>query len=173
MAISHGIGFGHLGRVDPTVTAAWAAQSLLQADDLPPMLKSTLITTDYVLEHYQGVPFAKAQNLRFELRRQVTAALADVDVLVTPTTARVAFELLDRRAEPGEMAARMADSMGAVSNTMQLDLSGHPALTVPCGTGEHDLPLGLQIVAPHFAEGRCYQVGFAFESALGVMARQG
>ena len=173
MTISHGIGFGHLGRVDPSVTAVWAAQGLRQADDLPPMLKSTLITAAYVLEHYQGVPFAKAQNLRLELRRQVTAALEDVDVLVTPTTARVAFKLLDRHAEPGEMTARMADSMGAVSNTMQLDLTGHPALTVPGGTGEHDLPLGLQIVAPHFSEGRCYQVGFAFESRPWVMARQG
>jgi amidase len=98
------------------------------------------------------------------LRQQVVAALADVDVLVTPTAARVAFELLDRRADPGEMAARMGESMGAVSNTMQLDLSGHPALTVPCGTGEHDLPIGLQIIGAHFAEDRCYQVGFALEA---------
>jgi amidase len=164
MAISHGIGFGHMGRVDPVVTAAWAAQTLLQADDLPPMLKSTLIGTDYVLEHYQGVPIAKAHNLRLELRRQIVSAFSEVDVLVTPTTARVAFELLDRRAEPGEMAARMGESMGAVSNTMQLDLSGHPALTVPCGTGQHDLPVGLQIIGPHFAEDRCYQVGFALEA---------
>jgi amidase len=167
MAISYGVGFGHLGRVDPVVTASWAAQTQLQADDLPSMLKSTLVLTDYLLEHYQAVPFAKAQNLRLQLRRQVMAALAGVDVLVTPTTARVAFELLDRRAKPGEMAARMQESMGAVANTMQLDLSGHPALTVPCGTGEHDLPVGLQIIGPHFGEELCYQVGFAFESALG------
>jgi aspartyl-tRNA(Asn)/glutamyl-tRNA(Gln) amidotransferase subunit A len=57
--------------------------------------------------------------------------------------------------------------MGAASNTVQLDLSGNPALTVPCATGEHDLPLGLQIIGPHFAEALCYQVGFAFEAALG------
>jgi amidase len=165
MAITHGMGFGHLGRVDPLVTAGWAAQTMLQADDLPPMLKSTLVTTDYILDHYQGVPLAKAQNLRLELRRQLMAVMADVDVLVTPTTARVAFELLDRRARPGEMTRRMEAGMGAVANTMQLDLSGHPALTVPCGAGEHGLPLGLQVIAPHFAEDRCYQVGFAFEAA--------
>jgi amidase len=131
------------------------------------MLKAMLITTDYVLDHYQGVPFARGQNLRLELRRQVMAALETVDVLITPTTARAAFELLDRRARPGEMAARLNDALGAVSNTMQLDQSGHPALTVPCGTGAHDLPLGLQIIAPHFAEALCYQVGFALEAALG------
>jgi len=167
MAVSHGIGFGHMGRVDPVVTATRAAQNQLQADDLPPMLKAMLVTTDYVLDHYQGVPFAKAQNLRLELRRQVMAALGDVDVLITPTTARVAFELMDRRAKPGEMAERLTDAIGGVANTMQLDQTGHPALTVPCGTGDHDLPLGLQIIAPHFAEALCYQVGFAYEATLG------
>lgn len=165
MAITNGIGFGHLGRVDPAITAAWAAQTRLQGDDLPPTLKSQLVLVDYLLDQYQGVPIAKAQNLRLELRRQVMTALADVDVLVTPTTARVAFELLDHRAQPGEMAARLPTTLGGVANTMQLDLSGHPALTVPCGTGDHDLPLGLQIIAPHFAEELCYQVGFAFESS--------
>ena len=166
MAVTHGIGFGHMGRVDPVITAGWAAQTLAQADDLPFALKSSLVATDYLLEHYQGVPIAKAHNLRLALRRQVMAALSDVDVLVTPTTAQAAFELLDRRAEPGEMAARMRTAAGALANTMQLDLTGHPALTVPSGTGEHDLPLGLQIVGDHFAEDRCYQVGFALEAAM-------
>ncbi len=165
MAITHGMGFGHLGRIDPLVTAGWAAQTMLQADDLPPMLKSTLVTTEYILDRYQGVPFAKAQNLRLELRRQLMAAMGSVDVLVTPTTARGAFELLDRRARPGEMNQRMQASVGAVANTMQLDLSGHPALTVPCGPDVHGLPLGLQIIGPHFEEDRCYQVGFAFEAS--------
>ena len=84
---------------------------------------------------------------------------------MTPTTARVAFELLDRRAEPGEMTARLAAQIRSVGNAVQLDLSGHPALTVPCGTGAHGLPVGLQLIAPHFAEERCYQVAFAFEMA--------
>ncbi len=166
MAITNGIGFGHLGRVDPVVTAGWAAQSQLQADDFPASLKSILVATDYLLEHYQGVPIAKAHNLRLTLRRQMIAALSDVDLVITPTTAQVAFELLDRRAQPGEMAARMRATRGAFANTMQLDLTGHPALTVPCGTGEHDLPLGLQIIGAHFAEDRCYQAGFALEAAL-------
>jgi amidase len=167
MTITNGIGFGHLGRVDPGVTAAWASQAALQADDLPELLKTMLLTTDHVLERYQGVPFAKAQNLRLELRRQISATFDDVDLVVTPTTARGAFELIDHRAGPDEMAARMRETMGAGANTMQLDLSGHPALSVPCGTGDNDLPLGLQIVAPHFAEERCYQAGFAFERAMG------
>jgi len=165
MATSYGIGFGHLGRVDPSVTAAWAAQTMLQAADLPEMLKQTLVTTEHILHCYQGVPLAKAQNLRLDLRRRMVAAFCDVDLLITPTIPTVAFELLDRRAEPGEMGERMALSMGATTNTMPFDLTGHPALSLPCGQGEHDLPIGLQIVGPHFGEEAIYQAAYAFEAA--------
>jgi amidase len=165
MATSFGIGFGHLGRVDPGVTAAWAAQTLLQAGDLPEMLKGSLVTTEHILQCYQGVPIAKAQNLRLELRRQTAAALAGVDLMMTPTVPTVAYELLDRRAKPGEMAERLQLSMGATTNTMPLDLTGNPALSVPCGTGSNDLPIGLQLIGPHFREDLVYQAGFAFEAA--------
>jgi amidase len=165
MALSYGIGFNHVGRVDPLVTAAWAAQTQLQAGDLPDMLKTTLITTDHLLEAYQGVPIAKAQNLRLELKRQTAAALAGVDLLIAPTVPKVAYELLDRRAEPGEMAEPMQLAIGATTNTMPFDLTGSPALTLPCGTGEHGLPIGLQIIGPLFGEEAIYRAAFAFESA--------
>ena len=52
--------------------------------DLPPMLKSSLITAEYLRDAYLGVHFGRAQNLRLELRRQVEVAMADVDVLIMP-----------------------------------------------------------------------------------------
>jgi amidase len=164
MAISYGIGFSHVGRVDPLVTAAWAAQTQLQAADLPDMLKTTMLTTDHILECYQGVPIAKAQNLRIELKRQAAGALSGVDLLITPTIPNVAYELLDRRAEPGEIAERRLLALSATTNTKPLDLTGHPALTVPCGSGEHGLPIGLQIIGPHFGEEAIYRAAFAFEA---------
>jgi amidase len=165
MAMSNGIGFGHLGRVDPAITAAWGAQTTLQAADLPEMLKTTLLTVDHVLSCYQGVPLAKAQNLRLALRRETAAALSEVDLMVTPTIPTVAFELLDRRADPGEMGERLQLSMGATTNTMPFDLTGNPALSLPCGTGDHDLPVGLQLIGPHFGEEMVYRAAFAFEAA--------
>lgn len=164
-ALTFGMGFGHLGRVDPAMTAMWAAQLKLQSDDLPSMLKGMLLTTEHVLSSYQGVPIAKSQNLRLELRRQMSTALSHVDLMITPTTTTVAYELLDRRAEPGEMAERSYMAIAACRNAIPLDLTGNPALTLPCGSGEHDLPIGLQIVGPNFGEERVYQAAFAFESA--------
>jgi Asp-tRNA(Asn)/Glu-tRNA(Gln) amidotransferase A subunit family amidase len=44
-------------------------------------------------------------------------------------------------------------------------MTGHPALSIPCGTGDNDLPVGLQIIGPHFAEMEVYRAAFAFEAA--------
>jgi amidase len=163
MAVSLGQGYGHMGRVDVNLLATHAAQNRLGARDLPLMLRTILVTVEHLRESYQGVHFGKAQNLRLELRRQIDATLADVDLLITPTTPHGPFKLLDRRASEEEMAQRA--SLTSVLNTCPLDLSGHPALTIPCGTVEDDLPAGLQIIGPRFREELLYQAGFAFESA--------
>jgi amidase len=164
MAKSNGTGgFGHLGRIDPNAVAVLAAQAKLGGDDLPPMLKSGLLLAEHVNEHYAGLPFVKTHNLRLELRRQVDAVFADVDVLITPTTPAVAHTLLTDRADSATMIRGRVGS--AVRNTSPTDLTGHPALTVPCGTGEAGLPVGLQIIGPRYAEELLYRVGFAFEGA--------
>src|SRR5207244_3035043 len=82
------------GRIDPQAVAALAAQAQLHGDDLPPLLKTMMLTVEHVQRHYYGMPFVKAHNLRLELRRQVEAALAGVDVIVTPTTPAVAHKLI-------------------------------------------------------------------------------
>lgn len=164
MAKSSGTGgFQHLGRIDPHAAAVLAAQAKLGGDDLPPMLKSGLLLAEHVNEHYAGLPFVKAHNLRLELRRQVDALFSDVDVLITPTTPAVAHTLLTDRADSATMIRGRVGS--AVRNTSPTDLTGHPSLTVPCGTGEAGLPVGLQITGPRYAEELLYRVGFAFEAA--------
>jgi amidase len=167
MAASGGQGIGHLGRIDVETLAAQAAQARLGARDLPPFLQIALVTVEHLRDCYLGVHFGKGQNLRLELRRQVAAALDGVDLLATPTIPTVPFELLDRPASDAEMAERMG--LGAVSNTCPLDLTGSPALTLPCGTGEHGLPVGLQLIGRHFDEQTVYRAAFAFEAAGGEL----
>lgn len=166
MYVSGGQGIGHMGRIDVEAMAAAVASGRLGAADLPPMLQMALVTTEFLRDKYLGVHIGKAHNLRLELRRQVTAALAGVDLLITPTIPHVATELLDRPARPGEMAQRAG--LSAVANTCALDLTGHPGLTIPCGTGAHGLPIGLQLIGPHFGEEVLYRAAFAFEAARGV-----
>ncbi|HVX19779.1 MAG TPA: amidase family protein [Acidimicrobiales bacterium] len=166
-AATFGQGAGHRGRMSVGATAVNAVHSRLAAGDFPPFMKAVLLAGDHLRDQYLGVHFAMAQNLRLALTRQVDAALARVDVLVTPTTPNPPFELLDRPAGAGEMLERMHGT--AAANTCPLDLTGHPALTLPCGVGEHDLPIGLQIVGRWFDEATVYRCAHAFEAKeLGV-----
>jgi amidase len=165
MAHSFGQGYGHMGRIDTNALAANAAQTTLQANDLPTYLQASMIAADYMHDKYQNLYYGKAHNLRLELRRQIDARFEEFDLLVTPTTPTVAHELVDEMQTEAEMLQRMMASIGAVSNTCPLDLTGHPGLTVPAGTGDHELPVGLQIIGPRFADALVYQAGFAFEGA--------
>jgi amidase len=165
MASSHGVGYGHLGRVDPHAVAVFGAQQRLQGNDLPWALKTMLLTAEHLRRQYQNVPVARAANLRMALRQQVNHAFANLDVLVTPTTPAVARETIDGRVTTEEFAAR--GDIRAVLNTAAFDLTGHPALTVPYGTGEHGLPVGVQLVGPHFEERRLYRVARALEERMG------
>jgi amidase len=124
-----------------------------------------MFVAEHVNSRYDGVPFVKGHNLRLELRRQVDAALSGVDVLITPTIPTVAHELLTERAGPGAFLSGGGRVGKATANTSPTDLTGHPSLTVPCGTGEAQLPVGLQLIGPRYAEQLLYQVGFAFEQA--------
>lgn len=162
---SYGQGYGHLGRIDLATMAVTAAQERLGADDIPTWVKAHLICADWMHDEYLNQYHGKAQNLRLELRRQVDTMLGTHDLLITPTTPTVAFELAEGRTSDEEMAARFERSITAVLNTCATDLTGHPSLTVPAGTGAHDLPVGLQFTGRRFDEMTVYRAGFAFESA--------
>lgn len=165
MVGSHGTGgYQHLGRIDPQLVAVNAAQARSGGDDLPPLLRQMMLVAAHVEETYGGLPFVRAHNLRLELRRQVDAALAEYDVLVMPTIPRVAVPLFTGRVGITEF---MSKEGNATANTSPTDQTGHPSLTVPCGTGADGLPVGLQVVGPRYGERLCYQVGFALEAAAG------
>ena len=167
MAASFGQGYGHLGRIDTNVLAATAAQFRCGGRDLPLILRNMLLTVEHLRSAYHGVHFGLAQNLRLELRRQVDTLFADVDLLITPTTPTGPFELSDEVLGDAGVAAHQGN--GGLLNTCPLDLTGHPALSIPSGIGEHDLPTALQIIGPTFGEARVYQAAFAFERATGPL----
>ena len=154
--------FSHLGRIDPQSVAILAAQARLQGSDLPPMMKAAFLVREHIHREYHDLPFVKAHNLRLELSRHVNEALKSVDVLVTPTTPGIAHKLANQLTAGELVSGRTGNSP---SNTAPLDLTGHPALTVPGGKAEDDMPVGFQVISSHFGEIWCYRVGFALEAA--------
>jgi aspartyl-tRNA(Asn)/glutamyl-tRNA(Gln) amidotransferase subunit A len=107
---------------------------------------------------YMGARLGLAQ-----LRRDITDLFARVDVLATPTVPVPAPRLVDYPQTLDEVLAWEASSM--LRNTRPFNAFGIPAVSVPCGRTDEDLPIGLQFAAAPWQERRALAVALAYESA--------
>ena len=111
-----------------------------------------------------GPEYALARRTRDELRRAYAAALADWDAIVLPTTPITA------PAREGQDAVAAAATLTAY--TSAFNLTGLPAISVPCGFDRAGLPIGLQLVARPWAEARLLRVARAYERATSWSERR-
>lgn len=155
--------YGQQGRVDIDLLATAATQQLQGVWTMPFGGRTLPLAFEHLRDAYRGAHFGRAQNLRLRLRQQVDAALADADLILTPTTITGPFELDQKPQRVSKKQQNRVMSLSA--NTCQLNLTGHPALTVPAGPGDNEFPIGLQIIGRRFDEHTVYRAGFAFESA--------
>jgi aspartyl-tRNA(Asn)/glutamyl-tRNA(Gln) amidotransferase subunit A len=107
---------------------------------------------------YYEAFYGQAQKVRTVIRDEHAAAFEQFDVLASPTSPTVAFELGARTANPLAMYA--ADLLTIPSN-----LAGLPGLSIPCGLSE-GLPVGLQLIGRQFSENLLFRAGHALERAL-------
>jgi amidase len=114
-------------------------------DEFGPTVKLKILMGEYLRDNYGGYYHAKAQNLRRELRQAYDEALETVDVLALPTTPTTAFELQEELTVP-ELVKRAQGKKGRTRNTMPFNMTGHPAVSVPCGRLDEGLPVGLMLV---------------------------
>lgn len=161
---SYGQGLPHWGRIDLSAMAVAAAQDALSPDEIPLPIRVGLLTVDHLRAAYGGIHQGKAHNLRLALTRQVNAILSECDAIIMPTATTVAFELATRPLSDDDYLKRLLQ-VGAGANVFAANLTGHPALSVPCGQGAKGLPVGLQIMGRYFAESTLYRVGAALEAA--------
>ncbi len=109
---------------------------------------------------YYDAFYGKALKVRTMMMRDFAAAYAQVDVLISPTAPTTAFPLGERTTDP--LAMYVNDVCTIPSN-----LTGHPAISVPFGTGDDGLPVGVQVLAPALGDGLTFQVGAVLEAAAG------
>jgi aspartyl-tRNA(Asn)/glutamyl-tRNA(Gln) amidotransferase subunit A len=122
--------------------------------------KRRILVGTYALSAgYYDAYYGQAQKVRTVIAREHAQAFENFDVLVTPTSPTVAFELGGRTADPLAMYA--SDLL-----TIPSCMAGLPGLNVPCGLSE-GLPVGLQLIGPQFAENTLFRVGHALEQAIG------
>ena len=109
---------------------------------------------------YYDAYYLKALKVRTLLKRDFDAAFKEVELICTPTMPTPPFRLGEKIDDPLEMY--LSDIY-----TVTVNLAGLPALSLPCGfTGSH-LPIGLQIIAPPFEEGRIFRLAHAYEQEAG------
>ena len=97
-----------------------------------------------------------------EARRNIAAAFAEVDVLVTPTMPMRAPAIAELKADP---AALRPAELRLLRNTRPFNVWGLPAISVPCGFTQSGLPIGLQIAGPHWREDLVLRLGHAYQQA--------
>ena len=108
---------------------------------------------------YYEAFYGQAQKVRTVIADEHRKAFEDFDVVVSPTSPTVAFELGAKTQNP--LAMYLSDLLTIPSN-----MAGLPGLSIPCGLSE-GLPVGFQIVGPQFAENALFRVGHALEKAIG------
>ncbi|MGK9170691.1 amidase [Inquilinus limosus] len=160
MMLGNGMGMNwkglyNVGLID--AHAAWRER----ADDLSESLKISMLTAQYFISHYRGRYYAKAQNQARRIKAAYDAVFATYDLLLMPTLPIKATPLPEPGASITEIVTRAFEMIG---NTSQFDVTGHPAMSLPCGLGG-GLPIGLMLVGRDYTEATIYQAAAAFEAS--------
>ncbi len=104
--------------------------------------------------------YKRALDLRSHLRRELETVFLGCDVMVMPTAPTVAYRFEDKKRTPLEVY--LEDKLCVIAN-----MAGVPALSLPCGKGEGDMPVGIQLVGKAFDEPLLYRIALALESWTG------
>jgi aspartyl-tRNA(Asn)/glutamyl-tRNA(Gln) amidotransferase subunit A len=137
-------------------------------DGFGPEVKRRIMLGTFALSSgYYDAYYGRAQRVRTKVAEDFRTAFESVDLILTPTSPGVAFELGEKTGNPWSMY--LSDYF-----TVPMSLAGIPAISIPCGlsaesdgVGRAGLPVGLQIAGPAFSENRLLDAAYALERAIG------
>ena len=122
-------------------------------------VKRRIIHGTYVLSSgYYDAYYKKAQQVRTLVRKEFDKAFEKYDVLLTPTSPTVAFEIGTRSSNPLEMY--LADIC-----TVSINIAGLPGISVPCGVDSNGMPVGMQLIGNRFDEEKILNAAYTYEQA--------
>ena len=151
-----GVRYGYRADVDDDITEMYERTRDDGFGDEP---KRRILLGTYALSAgYYDAFYGQAQKVRTIIIREHAELFERFDVLVSPTSPTVAFELGAKAADP--LAMYLADVLAIPPN-----MAGLPSMSIPCGLSE-GLPVGLQLIGPQFSENALFRVGHALEGAL-------
>jgi aspartyl-tRNA(Asn)/glutamyl-tRNA(Gln) amidotransferase subunit A len=122
-------------------------------------VKRRIMIGTYVLSHgYYDAYYLQAQKLRRMIADDFQACFKLCDVIAGPVAPSVAWRLGAKSDDP--VASYLADIF-----TLPASLAGLPGMSLPAGFGEGAMPVGLQLIANYFEEGRLLHAAHAFQQA--------
>ena len=122
-------------------------------------VKRRIMIGAYVLSHgYYDAYYLKAQKIRRLIAQDFTEAFTQCDVIMGPTAPTTAFNLGEKGDDPVQMY--LSDIY-----TIAVNLAGLPGMSIPCGFGANDMPVGLQIIGNYFDEARMLNVAHQYQLA--------
>ncbi len=151
-----GVRFGH--RADAyTDLADLYCKS--RAEGFGAEVKRRILIGTYVLSHgYYDAYYLQAQRIRRLIAQDYAEAFKVCDLVLGPTSPSVAFKIGAKAADPVQMYLNDIYTIAA-------NLAGLPAMSIPCGFGEGDLPVGLHIVGNYFAEAKMLGMAHQYQLA--------
>jgi len=150
-----GVRYGHRSAKATNLSSMYR---LSREEGFGPEVKRRILLGTYALSAgYYDAYYKKAQQVRRILAEEFMTAFGEVDAIVTPTAPTAAFKLGEKTDDP--LAMYLADIY-----TVTASLAGICGVTVPCWTTASGLPVGMQVLGPHFGESTAFRVARAVEA---------
>lgn len=138
----------HYGHRSANATDLESTYKKSRSEGFGKEVKRRIMLGTFVLSAgYYDAYYAKGQKVRRLIREKTKEILAEFDFILTPSTPGTAFEFGKNSADPIKMY--LEDIF-----TVQANIAGVPAISVPCGTHSNGLPIGLQLMADYFEESK-------------------
>ena len=129
-------------------------------------VKRRILIGTYVLSHgYYDAYYLKAQKIRRLIAQDYVQAYGQCDLIMGPTSPSVAFGLGAKASDPVQMYLNDIYTVSA-------NLAGLPAMSIPCGFGEGNMPVGLHLVGNYFAEANMLNAAHRYQLATDWHLRQ-
>lgn len=128
-----------------------------RSDGFGPEVKRRIILGTYVLSSgYYDAYYKKAQQVRTLVMNEFQKAFEKYDIILTPTSPTVAFDIGSKSNNPLEMY--LADIC-----TVSVNIAGLPGISIPCGVDKEGMPIGMQLIGNKFEEDKLLNMAYAFE----------
>lgn len=145
----------------------WNARLRRHVEEWRPRMSETLLRQIDAGETLSAAALQQAMFARTRIFRQIAGWFESCDLIATPTLARTALPLDHDFFAPIEIDGEVTDTVRKAwyPYTHPFNLSGNPAVSLPCGWAADGLPMALQLVAPHWGERALLHAAALFEMA--------